>query len=88
MKVAFYARISSERSEQNIRQQVAYVREFCKRKGYNIYKVNKDEKTGKTEQCIDYQRMLRHWEYGKFDTVVIQDVNRLTRNYYDGGELN
>ena len=31
--------------------------------------------------------MLRHWEEKKFDTVVIQDVNRLTRNYYDGVEL-
>ena len=88
MKVAIYARISSDRKEQKIRQQVVYVREFSKRKGYNIYKVNKDEKTGKTEQRIDYQRMLWHWEEGKFDTVVIQDVDRLTRNYYDGGELN
>jgi DNA invertase Pin-like site-specific DNA recombinase len=87
MKVAIYAHISTDRGEQNIRQQVAYVREFCKRKGYNIYKVNRDERTGKTEQRIDYQRMLRHWEEGKFDTVVIQDVDRLTRNYYDGVEL-
>jgi DNA invertase Pin-like site-specific DNA recombinase len=87
MEVAIYAQISTDGGEQNIRQQVAYFREFCKRKGYDICKVYKDEKTGKTEQRIDYQRMLRHWEEGKFDTVVIQDVDRLTRNYYDGVEL-
>ena len=87
VKVAIYVQIRTDRGEQNIRQQAAYVREFYKRKGQDIYKVNKDEKTGKTEQRIDYQRMLRHWEEGKFDTVVIQDVDRLTRNYYDGVEL-
>ena len=87
VKMAIYVQIRTDRGEQNIRQQAAYVREFYKRKGQDIYKVNKDEKTGKTEQRIDYQRMLRHWEEGKFDTVVIQDVDRLTRNYYDGVEL-
>jgi site-specific DNA recombinase len=87
MKVAIYARISTDRGEQNIKQQLAYVREFCRRKGYDIYKAYKDEKTGKTDQRNDYQRMLRHWAEGKFDTVVIQDVDRLTRNYYDGIEL-
>ena len=87
MKVAIYARISTDRGEQNIRQQVAYVREFCKRKGYDIYKVYKDEKTGKTDQRNDYKKMLRHWDEGKFDALVIQDVDRLTRNYYDGVKL-
>ena len=28
--------------------------------------------------------MLRHWDEGKFETLVVQDVDRLTRNYYDG----
>jgi DNA invertase Pin-like site-specific DNA recombinase len=46
MKVAIYSRISTDVGEQNIRQQVAYVREFYNRKGYNNYKVYKDEKTG------------------------------------------
>ena len=87
VKVAIYARISTDRGEQNIKQQVAYVREFCKRKGYEIYKVYKDEKTGKTKQRNDYQKMLRHWEEGRFEVLVVQDVDRLTRNYYDGVAL-
>jgi site-specific DNA recombinase len=84
MIVAIYASISTDRGEQNIRQQVAHVREFCKRKGYEIYRVYKDEKTGKTQKRNDYQKMLRHWDEGKFETLVVQDVDRLTRNYYDG----
>jgi site-specific DNA recombinase len=87
MRVAIYARISTDRDEQNIRQQVTYVREFCKRKGYEIYKVYKDEKTGKTQERNDYQKMLRHWGENKFEALVVQDVDRLTRNYYDGVEL-
>jgi DNA invertase Pin-like site-specific DNA recombinase len=31
--------------------------------------------------------MLRHWAEGKFEALVVQDVDRLTRNYYDGIEL-
>lgn len=87
VKVAIYARISTDRGEQNIKQQIAHVREFCKRKGYEIYKVYKDEKTGKTKQRNDYQKMLRHWAEGKFEALVVQDVDRLTRNYYDGVAL-
>jgi site-specific DNA recombinase len=87
VKVAIYARISTDRGEQNIKQQVAHVRSFCKRKGYEIYKVYKDEKTGKTKQRNDYQKMLLHWEQGKFEALVVQDVDRLTRNYYDGVAL-
>ena len=87
MKVAIYARISTDRGEQNIRQQVASVREFCMRKGYEIYRVYKDQKTGKTKQRNDYQKMLKHWTEGKFEALVVQDVDRLTRNYYDGIEL-
>jgi site-specific DNA recombinase len=87
VKVAIYARISTDRGEQNIKQQIAHVREFCKRKGYEIYKVYKDEKTGKTKQRNDYQKMLRQWHEGKFETLVVQDVDRLTRDYYDGVAL-
>ncbi len=86
-KVAIYARISTDRGEQNIRQQVAYVREFCKRKGYEVVRVYKDEKTGKSSDRNDYQKMLKHWAEGKFDVLVVQDVDRLTRNYYDGVDL-
>jgi len=46
VKVAIYVQIRTDRGEQNIRQQAAYVREFYNRKGYNNYKVYKDEKTG------------------------------------------
>ena len=87
MKVVIYSQISTDRGEQNIRQQVVYVREFWKRKGYDIYKVYKDEKTGKTDQRNDYQRMLRHWKKENFEALVVQDVDRLIRTYYDGVEF-
>ena len=87
VKAAIYARISTDRGEQNIKQQVSHVRQFCKRKEYEIYKVYKDEKTGKTDQRNDYQKMLRHWDEGKFEALVVQDVDRLTRDYYDGVAL-
>jgi site-specific DNA recombinase len=87
VKVAIYARISTDRGEQNIKQQVAHVRKICQRKGYEIYKVYKDEKTGKIRQRNDYQKMLRHWDEGKFEVLVVQDVDRLTRDYYDGVAL-
>ena len=52
MKVVIYSQISTDRGEQNIRQQVVYVREFCKRKGYDIYKVYKDEKPAKPTNAM------------------------------------
>ena len=87
MKAAIYARVSTDRGEQNIGQQVAYIRDFCKQKGHEVCNVYKDEMTGKTTERRGYQTMIRHWSEGKFEVLVVQDVDRLTRNYYDGVEL-
>jgi predicted site-specific integrase-resolvase len=70
MKVAIYARISTDRGEQNIKQQVAYVREFCKRKGYEIYKVYKDEKTHfLSDQALCLYFMKKSARNGRFSVL-------------------
>lgn len=82
-----YARISTNRGEQNIQQQIDYCKKYAERNEINVVKVFKDEKTGKTSQRIGYERLLAYLKDNKDVGLLVQDTDRLTRNFYDGVEL-
>jgi len=84
--VTIYARISTNKEKQNIKQQVEYCKKWAKREGYEIIKVFKDEKTGKSNERIGYQKMLKFIKQNPM-TLLVQDTDRLTRDFYDGVEL-
>ena len=82
-----YARISTTKEKQNVLQQIEYCKKWAERDGYDILKVFKDEKTGKTDQRRGYQRMLQYLKENKGTNLIVQDTDRLTRDFYDGVEL-
>lgn len=87
MDVVIYARISTNRGEQNIKQQIDYCKKYALREGLNVLKVFKDEKTGKTSQRRGYERLMAYLEDNNDVGLLIQDTDRLTRNFYDGVDL-
>ncbi len=86
-KAIIYARISTNKEKQNIQQQIDYDRKWALRNEYNIVKVFKDEKTGKTTDRRGYQRMLKYLAENPSVSLIVQDTDRLTRDFYDGVEL-
>jgi len=84
---AIYARISTNRGEQNIQQQIDYCKKYADRNNINIVKVFRDEKSGKTSQRRGYERLLGYLKENRGIGLLVQDTDRLTRNFYDGVEL-
>ena len=82
-----YARISTDKEKQNVKQQIEYDKKWAARNGYNVIKVFKDEKTGKTADRRGYQRMLKYWAENPSYALIVQDTDRLTRDFYDGVDL-
>jgi len=46
MKVGIYARVSTEKQEESLEEQVKILEEFCKRSGYEIYNVYSETRSG------------------------------------------
>lgn len=77
-----YARVSTE--DQNVEQQMKYLKEWILKNGYDIGKVTKDVESGLTP-LVERKRFKRHLEHSK-DTktgVCIYNLDRLTRNWED-----
>jgi len=86
-KAIIYARISTSQEKQNINQQIEYCNKQAESKGFIVIKVFKDEKTGKTSDRRGYQRMLKFLKENPEVVLIVQDTDRITRNFYDGVEF-
>ena len=82
-----YARISTNDEKQNIKQQIDYCKKWAYDNGFEVLKVFKDRKTGKTDKRHGYQLMLKYLSEKPSVSLIVQDTDRLSRNYYDGVEL-
>jgi len=82
-----YARISTNEEKQNINQQIEYCRKWAYKEGFEVLKVFKDKKTGKTDNRYGYQQMLKFLTQQPSVSLIVQDTDRLTRSFYDGVEL-
>ena len=78
MKVAIYARVSTEHQE--LEQQIAACRRYCDYKNYDVLKVYFEIISGakaKRTQYLELVKALRNYEY---DAVVVFRLDRLGRN--------
>jgi DNA invertase Pin-like site-specific DNA recombinase len=84
--VAIYARQSVD-EEQGIAQQVADCREEAVRRAWPIAEVfDKDNDTSGSKERgpkTDWVKMLRAFDDGRFDTLIVTETSRLTRNLTD-----
>lgn len=82
-----YARISTNRGEQNIQQQIDYCKKHAARNEINVIKVFKDQMSGKVASRRGYERLLAYLKQHQGVGLLVQDTDRLTRDFYDGVEL-
>lgn len=85
IKVCIYARVST--TDQNVKQQVKALKEFCKRNNYKIIKEISDTESGTKPlfQRKAFNKLLKN--LNKYDAIVIYNIDRLTRNWYDENEI-
>ena len=82
-----YKRVSTldqKREGFSLPEQEEKLREFCKFKGYEIYKVYADEGiSAKNDKRPAYQEMMRDVKDKKINVIVAFKLDRLTRSVYD-----
>ena len=87
MKIAAYARVSTEKEAQidSLEKQIEFFNEFTKKNGYELYKLYTDEGiSGKQiKHRKQFQQMMQDAKAKKFDKVVVKDVSRFARNTVD-----
>lgn len=87
MDVVLYLRYSSaNQTEQSIEGQDRVCSEFCKKQGYEIvgrYIDRALSASKETEKRIQFQKMIKDSERGRFQGVVVYKLDRFARNRYD-----
>ena len=78
VKCAIYARVST-RDKQETLNQLAQLREFCRRQGWLVVAEYIDHETGSVSTRAEFQKMLLHASQRKFDVLLFWALDRLTR---------
>jgi len=83
MKVGIYARVSTEKQEESLEEQVKILEEFCKRNGYEIYNVYSETRSGAKSKREKFMELMRDAEARKFDAIVVLKLDRFARSLLD-----
>jgi site-specific DNA recombinase len=87
MKAAVYIRVSTEEQVKegySIRMQKRVLEEYCDYRGYEVCEVYLDEGiTGRSSKRPQFLEMLKDAKQGRFSTIVVFDLSRLSRSLRD-----
>jgi len=78
MKVAIYCRVSTE--EQFVDKQEDACREYCKRQGFEVFKVYKDIISGSKESRPEFNILLEDMRLNRFNCVMVTKLDRMGRS--------
>jgi len=80
MKVAVYARVSTEEKGQDVENQLNQLREYCSNKGYDIYSEYTENITGTgKKRRLVFEKMMEDARKRKFDAVLVWSYDRFSR---------
>ena len=86
LRAVIYARFSSEKQrDRSIEDQVALCRDFCQRDGLSVVEVYEDRAISgaSTANRLGWQRLMRDARAGRFDVVVAEALDRISRDQED-----
>lgn len=78
MKVAVYCRVSTE--DQDADKQEFICEDYCKKNGFEIYKVYKDVISGASTSRPRFNELLEDMRQAKFDCVMVTKLDRMGRS--------
>jgi DNA invertase Pin-like site-specific DNA recombinase len=79
VKVAIYARVSTKDKGQEVRNQLEQLRAYCDRQGWKIIREYIDQRSGKSGNREQFQRMMEHSYQRQFDLVLFWSLDRFSR---------
>lgn len=78
MIVALYARVSTDRQDEQL--QLPRLREFAARKGYEVFREYSDKASGRNGDRPGWKALLSDSRRGEFDAVVVTKLDRIMRS--------
>jgi DNA invertase Pin-like site-specific DNA recombinase len=79
MRVALYARVSTDDRGQDPQNQLTQLRSFAASQGWEVCMEYADEATGRKGDRVAFNRMWQDAERHKFDCLLFWSLDRLTR---------
>ena len=81
-KVAIYVRVSTTMQDEcgSLDIQIEKMNDFCKEKGYEIYKIYSDVMSGNSSKRKGFNELEKSLSLKLFDAVVVWSSDRLSRN--------
>jgi DNA invertase Pin-like site-specific DNA recombinase len=79
MKISLYARVSTKDKGQETENQLAQLREFAAKQGWQITREYVDRETGGTSDRAQFQSMFADASRRKFELVLFWSLDRLSR---------
>jgi DNA invertase Pin-like site-specific DNA recombinase len=79
MRVAIYARVSTDDKGQDPLNQLLQLREFAKQQGWKVVAEHMDELSAKNGKRAGFQAMWKQAEAHRFDCLLFWSLDRLTR---------
>ena len=79
MRVALYARISTQDKGQNPENQLLQLRQFCQQQGWVIAGEYVDQKTGRNSDRGAFQRLFQHAYEKRYDLCLFWALDRFSR---------
>jgi len=80
MRVAIYARVSTDDKGQDVENQLMQLREYCKAKGYSIFKEYTEYITGTGKKRRPaFEEMMEDARKRKFDILLVWSYDRFSR---------
>jgi len=78
-RAAIYGRVSTRDKGQDVENQLAQLREFARRQGWEITREYTDEASGSTSDRDQFQAMFQDASQRKFDVLLFWSLDRLSR---------
>lgn len=79
--VAIYLRRATDNEKRNVEEQEEKIRQFCRLKGYTIYKVYTDiGYSGNNYDRPSYQQMMLDMRATNFNLIVAYNISTISRN--------
>ncbi len=79
MQVAIYARVSTKTKGQDALNQIAVLREYCGRMGYDVYREFIDQESGTTTNRSAFIEMFAAAAQHRFDLLLFWSLDRFSR---------
>ncbi|MGD0056352.1 MAG: recombinase family protein [Methanomassiliicoccales archaeon] len=79
-KVALYARVSRHDKDQDPENQLIKLREFVKRRGWDIYAEFKDFASGAAPSRPQFDKMIGEGRARHYDAILVVRIDRLARS--------